>query len=62
MAFEGAVRQNGKGSWLRFEYSQASGQHLRFTARGSWIRGDSSDFLGRYERNSNITLGVRYSY
>jgi hypothetical protein len=62
IAFEGAVRQNGDGSWLRFEYSQASGQHLRFTARGTWIRGDSSDFLGRYARNSHVTVGLRYSY
>ena len=61
-AFEGALRQTGDGAWLRFEYSQASGRHLRFTARATLIRGSSSDFLGRYERNSNVTFGVRYTY
>jgi hypothetical protein len=62
VAFEGAVRQNGDGTWLRFEYSQASGQHLRFTARATLIAGEPTDFLGRYDHNSNVTLGLRYSY
>ena len=62
IALEGAVRQDGDGSWLRFEYSHASGQHLRLTARATWIRGKPSDFLGRYARNSNVTAGLRYSY
>jgi hypothetical protein len=62
VAFEGAVRQNGDGSWLRAEYSQASGQHLRVTARATWIRGDPTDFFGRYRRNSHVMLTVRYSY
>jgi hypothetical protein len=62
IAFEGAVRQNGDGTWLRFEYSQASGQHLRFTARATWINGEPTDFFGRYDRNSHVTIGVRYSY
>jgi len=61
-AFEGALRQTGDGAWLRFEYSQASGRHLRFTARGTLIRGTPEDFLGRYARNSNVTFGVRYTY
>jgi len=62
VAFEGAVRQNGDGTWLRFEYSQASGQHLRFTARATLIAGEPTDFLGRYDHNSHITIGLRYSY
>jgi hypothetical protein len=62
VAFEGAVRQNGDGTWLRFEYSQASGQHLRFTARATLIAGEPSDFFGRYDRNSHITVGLRYSF
>ena len=61
-AFEGAVRQNLDGTWLRFEYSQASGQHLRFTARATIIAGTPADFFGRYDRNSHLTLNVRYSY
>jgi hypothetical protein len=62
LAFEGAVRQNGDGTWLRFEYSQASGQHLRFTARATLIAGAPTDFFGRYDRNSHVTIGIRYSY
>ena len=62
LAFEGAIRQNGDGSWLRFEYSEASGQHLRLTARATWIRGVPTDFFGRYARNSNIAVTIRYSF
>jgi hypothetical protein len=61
-AFEGAVRQNLDGTWLRFEYSQASGQHLRFTARATVIAGTPADFFGRYDRNSHLTVTLRYSY
>jgi hypothetical protein len=61
-AFEGAVRQNLDGTWLRFEYSQASGQHLRFTARATVIAGEPTDFFGRYDRNSHVTINVRYSF
>ena len=62
VAFEGAVRQNGDGTWLRFEYSQASGQHLRLTARATLIAGDPTDFFGRYDRNSHVAIGLRYSF
>ena len=62
VSFEGAVRQNLDGSWIRAEFSQASGQHLRLTVQGSWIRGDADDFLGRYRRNSHVTAAVRYSF
>jgi len=62
VAFEGAVRQNGDGTWLRFEYSQASGQHLRVTARATLIAGAPTDFFGRYDRNSHVTIGLRYSF
>ena len=62
LAVEAAVRQNGDGSWLRFEYSQASGAHLRMTAQATWIRGEPTDFFGRYNRNSHATLTFRYSF
>jgi hypothetical protein len=62
VAFEGAVRQNGDGTWLRFEYSRASGPHLRFTARATLVAGEPTDFFGRYDRNSHVTIGLRYSY
>jgi hypothetical protein len=62
VAMEGAVRQTLEGWWLRGEYSQASGQHLRLTIQGSWIGGDPDDFFGRYRRNSNLTATLRYSF
>ncbi|MFM2125408.1 MAG: hypothetical protein RL328_1859 [Acidobacteriota bacterium] len=60
LAVETAVRANG--SFLRFEYSQAAGQHWRTTANVAWIRGDMSDFLGQYRRNSYASLAIRYSF
>ncbi len=62
VAVDAAVRQNGRGSWLRAEYSQAFGQHWRATADYSWIRGDEDDFLGQYHRNSFALLALRYSF
>lgn len=61
-AVEGVVRQNGDGSWLKFEYSQASGQHWRTTAGFTWIRGNATDFLGQFHRNSYSYLALRYSF
>jgi hypothetical protein len=62
VAVDTAVRQNGRGSWLRAEYSQALGQHWRATAGYSWIRGDEDDFLGQFHRNSFALLALRYSF
>jgi hypothetical protein len=62
MSVDAAVRQNGQGSWLRAEYSQAFGQHWRATGGYSWIRGDDSDFLGQYHRNSFALVALRYSF
>ncbi len=62
LAVDAAVRQNGHGSWLRAEYSQAVGQHWRATAGYSWIRGADGDFLGQYHRNSFALLALRYSF
>src|SRR6185503_7269575 len=59
VAVEGAVRRNGEGSWLKFEYSQALGQHWRATSGFTWIRGSQTDFLGQYHqrhRGSKATL------
>jgi hypothetical protein len=52
----------GPSSFLRFEYSQAAGQHWRTTAGATWIRGDITDFLGQYRRNSYFSLTLRYSF
>ncbi len=62
VAVEAAVRQNGDGMWLKFEYSQAFGQHWRATAGFAWIRGEQDDFLGQYHRNSHAILALRYSF
>ncbi len=60
VAVEAAVR--AAGSFVRFEYSQATGQHWRTTAGVAWIRGDITDFLGEYRRNSYASLAIRYSF
>jgi hypothetical protein len=62
VAFEAVVRQNGRGAWLKAEYSQAFGQHWRATAGLAWIDGDASDFLGQFHRNSHASLTLRYSF
>jgi hypothetical protein len=62
IAFETAARQNGDGTWVKFEYSQAIGQHWRATADLTVIRGEPGDFLGQYRRNSHAILVVRYSF
>ncbi|MCS6953983.1 MAG: hypothetical protein NZM33_14130 [Bryobacteraceae bacterium] len=62
LAFEGAVRRNGKGLWLRIEYSQGLGAHWRLTSSFTLIRGAQEDFLGQYRRNSHGILSLRYSF
>jgi hypothetical protein len=62
IAFEGIVRQNGKGTWLKAEYTQALGAHWRVTVGGALVRGDNNDFIGQYHRNSHAILRLRYSF
>ena len=62
LVFEGVVRQNGAGVYLKAEYSQAFGQHWRATAGFAVVRGDAADFLGQYRRNSHGILRLRYSF
>jgi hypothetical protein len=62
VALETAVRQNGDGSWVTLEYSQAFGQHWRATGAATWIHGTGSDFLGQYFRNSHFSMVLRYSF
>ena len=61
-AFEAAVRQNGRGVYVKGEYSQARGQHWRTTITAALIRGDEDDFLGQYRRNSHVAAALRYSF
>ena len=58
--FDAVVR--AKASWVRGEFSQTFGQHWRVTAGVAWLRGDPADFIGQYQRNSNATLAIRYSF
>lgn len=62
LAFESAIRQNGDGVWMRFEYSQTFGQHWRATTGVTLVRGEPNDFLGQYRRNSHGILALRYSF
>ena len=62
VAVEGAIRQNGHGTWLKAEYSQALGSHWRATVTANVIRGQEDDFLGQFRRNSNVAAGGRYSF
>lgn len=62
VAFEGVVRRNGDGAWVKAEYSQSVGGHWRVTARTNLIGGNASDFLGQYRRNSNVEAILRFSF
>lgn len=62
LSFDAAIRQNGAGSLVRFEYTRAIGQHWRATGNVSWLHGDPSDFLGQYHRNSSASIAIRYSF
>jgi hypothetical protein len=62
MAFEGAVRQNGDGAWLKAEYTQQVGRHWRATLRGHLLRGAPDDFIGQYRLNSSLQALLRFSY
>ena len=62
LALETVIRQNGRGIYLKPEYTQAIGQHWRVTAGFALIRGKDGDFLGQYHRNSHAILALRYSF
>jgi hypothetical protein len=62
VALESIIRQNGRGLYIKPEYTQAFGQHWRVTAGVAVIRGGEEDFLGQYRRNSHAIVTVRYSF
>jgi len=62
LAFEGAVRQDADGVYVKAEYSQSHGQHWRTTVGGALIAGEDGDFLGQYRRNSHVIASLRYSF
>ena len=59
---EGAIRQNGDGSWLKGEYTRTLSAQWKAVAGFSWIRGNAGDFLGQYRRNSHASLALRWSF
>jgi hypothetical protein len=62
LTVEAVVRQNAAGAWLRAEFSQAFGQHIRGTLAYALIRGNPTDFIGQYRLNSHALLTIRYSF
>jgi hypothetical protein len=62
IAIETVVRQNGRGLWLKPEYTQAFGQHWRATLTFAWIRGETGDFVGQFHSNSHAVAALRYSF
>jgi hypothetical protein len=62
VTLETAVRENGKGLWLKSEYSEAWGQNWRGTIGFTLLRGEPTDFLGQYRKNSFFNLSLRYTF
>ncbi|MBI3682318.1 MAG: hypothetical protein HY235_18215 [Acidobacteria bacterium] len=62
VAVETALRQNGRGAYVKGEYSRAYGSHWRASAGFVLMRGRRDDFLGQYSRNSHLLLTLRYSF
>jgi hypothetical protein len=62
LSFEAAFRDSGGGVWTKSEFTEAVGQHWRFTAAFTLIRGNPNDFLGQFRRNSHALLAIRYSF
>jgi len=62
VSLEAAVRQDGRGAWVKVLYSRARGAHWRVTIGGALIAGRSDDFFGQYRRNSHATVTARYSF
>jgi hypothetical protein len=62
VSFEAAVRQNLDGIWVKGQYSEAFGAHIRATLAGVVISGDERDFIGQFHRNSHLLATLRYSF
>lgn len=62
VSFEAAVRQNLDGIWVKGQYSEAFGAHIRATLAGVVIGGDERDFIGQFHRNSHLLATLRYSF
>jgi hypothetical protein len=61
-SIESAIRQNGRGLYVKGEYSEAYRDHWRATATAAVLAGHSDDFLGQYRRDSHVSVALRYSF
>jgi hypothetical protein len=62
VAVEGAAHQDGKGFYVKGEFSDALASHWRLTLSGVGITGDSDDFIGQFSRNSHVSVGLRFNF
>ena len=62
VTIEGAVRQSGDGAYVRGLFSEALGSSWRVTFAGVGIRGTADDFIGQFNRNSNVSVTLRLSF
>jgi hypothetical protein len=62
IAGEAAIRENGAGIWLKSEYIESLSAHWQARVSLTLIRGRSDDFLGQYQKNSHVIVGMRYSW
>ena len=62
VTIEGAADQSGRGFYVKGEYSEAVGQHLRLTLTTVGITGQDDDFIGQYHLNSHASVRLRFSF
>jgi hypothetical protein len=62
MTVESVVRQNGRGVWVKGQYSRAIDARWRVSLAGAIIGGRDDDFIGQYRRNSHLLTTLRYSF
>jgi hypothetical protein len=62
VAVDAALRQNGEGVWIRGEFTHSFNDHWSVRTGGTFIRGQSTDFLGQFQRNSHLSVAFRYSF
>jgi hypothetical protein len=62
VTFDGAVRQNGNGLYLRGEYSEFLSAHWRATFTLVGVHGQDADFIGQFHRNSSGVVALRMMF
>jgi hypothetical protein len=59
---EGLLRQSGDGAYVKAQFSDALSSHWRITFTGVGISGKDTDFIGQFNRNSNVSVTLRVSF